>query len=115
MAKKATEGPPSEEGKPPERAKKKPPGGKTHSPESAKKRRTRTPRPYPVVSFREATVLGDALFKIGSGEKVRRLTLLEKIERNPASSATHMLITNSGKYGITTGGYSAEYFAFTEL
>lgn len=79
-----------------------------------KERRKRTPRPYPVVSFKEAAALADAIFKIGSGEKVRRLTLLEKLKRNPTSSSTLMLITNSGKYGITKGSYSADYLELTE-
>src|SRR5262249_22950812 len=79
------------------------------------KKRTRTPRPYPVVSFREATLIGEGIFKFASGERVRRLTLLEKLERNPGSSATNMLITNSGKYGITTGSYAAEFLELTEL
>jgi hypothetical protein len=83
--------------------------------DSDKKRRTRTPRPYPVVSFRDATVIGDAIFKFASGDKVRRLTLLEKMERTPGASSTNQLITNSGKYKITTGGYTAEYFELTEL
>jgi hypothetical protein len=79
------------------------------------KRKKRTPRPYPVVSFREATQIGDAIFKFAAGERVRRLTLLEKMERSPESGHTKMLITNSNKYGITTGSYAADYFELTEL
>lgn len=82
--------------------------------EDNKHKRITTPRPYPVVSYRDATVIGDAIFKFASGEKVRRLTLLEKLERNPNSSATRMLITNSGKYGITSGSYAAEFLELTE-
>ena len=78
-----------------------------------KPRRLRTARPYPVVSFKEATQIGDAIFQFASGEKVRRLTLLEKMDRAPESSATKMLITNSGKYGITTGSYAAEFLELT--
>jgi hypothetical protein len=79
------------------------------------KKRTRTQRPYPVVSYRDATVIGDAIFKYASGEKVRRLTLLEKMGRNPTSSTTQKLITNSGKYDITTGSYAAEWLELTPL
>lgn len=80
-----------------------------------KPKRTRTMRPYPVVPFKEATVIGDAIFKFASGEKVRRLTLLEKMERSPLSGPTRMLITNSGKYDITTGSYASEYLELTGL
>jgi hypothetical protein len=52
--------------------------------------------------------------KHGSGEKVRRLTLLEKMEKSPTSGATKMMITNSGKYHITKGSYVAEYFELTD-
>jgi hypothetical protein len=83
---------------------------KSNAAEPAKKKGGAAVRPYPVVPFRDATAIADAIFKFASGEKVRRLTLLEKMERNPNSSATRMLITNSSKYGITTGSYSAEYF-----
>jgi hypothetical protein len=80
-----------------------------------KPKRTRTVRPYPVVPFKEATVIGDAIFKYASGEKVRRLTLLEKMERSPVSGPTRALITNSGKYGITEGSHSSEYLELTGL
>ena len=49
-----------------------------------------------------------------AGEKVRRLTLLQKLEFSPTSSATKMLITNSGKYAITIGSYAAEWLELTE-
>ncbi|GEM_PF-6895329 len=79
-----------------------------------RQKRSAIQRPYPVVPYREATVIGDAIFKFAAGGKVRRLTLLEKLERNPNSSATRMLITNSGKYGITVGSYAAEFLELTE-
>ena len=81
---------------------------------SKKEKRKRTPRPYPAVSFREGGTIAEAIFKHASGDKVRRLTLLEKMDRNPTSSSTNMLITNSGKYGITIGGYSADFLELTE-
>jgi hypothetical protein len=50
----------------------------------------------------------------GAGDKVRRLTLLQKMDKSPNSSSTKMMITNSGKYGITKGSYIAEYLELTE-
>lgn len=80
---------------------------------SGQKARVRKARPYPASSFADARSLGEAIIKYAAGEKVRRLTLLEKMVKSPTSSATHLLITNSGKYGITTGSYLAEYLELT--
>jgi len=52
--------------------------------------------------------------KNAAGEKVRRLTLLQKMDKSPTSGPTKMMITNSGKYGITKGSYAAEYLELTE-
>lgn len=79
------------------------------------KRRTRTSRPYPASSFKEALPLAEAIHGFASGQRVRRLTLLKQMEKSPTSSTTMMLITNSGKYGITTGSYAADWLSLTEL
>ena len=76
--------------------------------------RTRTARPYPASSFNDALPLGVAIMNQAAGEKIRRLTLFQKMDKSPNSSATKMMITNSGKYGITTGSYVAEYLELTE-
>jgi hypothetical protein len=78
-----------------------------------KQKRTRVARPYPASSFEEALKLAEAIQKIAGGGKVRRLTLCEHMKVSPASSSTKMLITNSGKYGITTGSYVAEHLELT--
>lgn len=75
--------------------------------------RSRTARPYPASSFPDALSLGNAVMKHGAGQKIRRLTLLEKMDRPPTSSTTKMMITNSGKYGITKGSYAAEHIELT--
>lgn len=76
--------------------------------------RTRTARPYPASSFTDALPLGEAIMKSAAGDKVRRLTLLQQMDKSPTSSATKMMITNSGKYGVTKGSYAAEYLELTE-
>src|SRR5215831_5365596 len=83
---------------------------------SAKRRegsRHRQNRPYPASSFKDALPLGEAIMRVASGEKARRLTLLQQMDKSPNSSATKMLITNSGKYGITKGSYVAEFIELT--
>jgi len=79
-----------------------------------KSKRTRTARPYPAGPIEQALKLGEAIHEFAAGEKVRRLTLLQKMDASPSSSATTMLITNSGKYGITIGSYAAEWIELTE-
>lgn len=78
-----------------------------------KTKRTRASRPYPASSFPDALALGHAVMKHGAGLKIRRLTLLEKMDRAPNSGPTKMMITNSNKYGITKGSYAAEYIELT--
>ncbi|HUC02036.1 MAG TPA: hypothetical protein VMA75_03975 [Candidatus Paceibacterota bacterium] len=77
------------------------------------KRRKRTVRPYPGNSFEDSLELALQIQKFAAGEKVRRLTLLKEMEKSPTSSSTQMLITNSAKYGITTGSYVAEWLELT--
>lgn len=76
--------------------------------------RSRKARPYPASSFTDALPLGDAIMKHAAGERVRRLTLLQKMNKSPDSGPTRMMITNSGKYGITSGSYAAEHLELTE-
>lgn len=76
-------------------------------------RKKRTSRPYPSSSFEDALYLANQIQKFAAGEKVRRLTLCQKMEKSPTSSAVQMLITNSGKYGITIGSYAAEWLELT--
>ncbi|PNA02707.1 MULTISPECIES: hypothetical protein [unclassified Pseudomonas] len=82
--------------------------------ESAESARTRRTRPYPAASFEDALSLGEAIMQYAAGEKVRRLTLMQHMNKSPGSGATKMMITNSNKYGITSGGYSAEHLELTE-
>jgi hypothetical protein len=66
------------------------------------------------MSFEESLPLGEALQTFGAGDKMRRLLLCEKMKRSPTSSATQNLITNSSKYGITTGSHASEWISLTE-
>lgn len=82
--------------------------------ESSESARTRRTRPYPASSFEDALSLGEAIMQYAAGEKVRRLTLMQHMNKSPGSGATKMMITNSNKYGITSGGYSAEHLELTD-
>ena len=88
--------------------------GSSNSDRAGKKaKRSRQTRPYPASSFEDALVLGRAVMTHAAGEKVRRLTLLEQINKSPNSSATRQMFSNSGKYGITKGSYAAEFLELT--
>lgn len=78
------------------------------------KKRTRTVRPYPAGPFEDAMGLGVAIQDLASGQRVKRLTLLEQLQKAPTSEATRQWITNSSKYGITTGSFNSEWLALTE-
>jgi hypothetical protein len=75
--------------------------------------RARTARIYPALSFEESLVLPEAIQTHASGERVARLTLLKAMNMSPTSSATQILITSSGKYGLTKGSYAAEHLELT--
>ncbi|WP_052113680.1 hypothetical protein [Actinotalea fermentans] len=79
-----------------------------------KKARRRRERSFPGTSFAEALFIADAIQKHGAGQQIRRLTLLEAVERSPDSSLTRKLITASAQYGITTGSYKAEFLDLTD-
>jgi hypothetical protein len=81
---------------------------------SSTKSRKRTARPYPASPFQEALSLAEGIHTYASGERVRRLTLFKHLDKSPSSSSSHMLITNSTKYGLTTGSYVAEWLELTE-
>lgn len=76
----------------------------------SKKRRARN---YPAWTFEQALTLPEAINRIASGEKVSRLTLFKALDKSPTSSASQNLITNSSKYNLTKGSFSAEYLELT--
>lgn len=70
---------------------------------------------FPRTTLENALVLGNAVQQHGAGQKMRRLTLFEKLDKSPESGPSRMMVVNSGKYGITTGGVQAEFIELTEL
>lgn len=76
--------------------------------------KSRTVRGFPASTFQEALVLAEAFQKYAAGQmKVRKLTLFDKIGKSPDSGPSRQLITNSSKYGLTKGGYQAEFLELT--
>ena len=71
-------------------------------------------KPYPVMTFEEALVIGKGIMDKASGQPVKRTTLLQEIGLADSQN-TRGLITTSGKYGVTIGGYQADKLALTDI
>lgn len=78
-------------------------------------RKPRRERKFPVITFEEALVLPSAIQEHAGGQKVRRLTLFEKLDQSPDGNETRRLITASNQYGLTKGSYNAEYLELTPM
>ena len=78
-----------------------------------KSTRTRKERKFPVLTFEESLVLPNAIQQHAAGQRVRRLTLFEKLNQSPDSRETRRTVTASGQYGLTRGSYTAEYIELT--
>jgi hypothetical protein len=74
-----------------------------------KRGRGRKERPYPLVQFEECLNFAKSIYDLGSSQKIRRLTLFDKLEKSPESSASRSLIINSNKYGLIKGSISSEF------
>jgi len=70
---------------------------------------------FPRTTFENALVVGEAIQQHAAGQKIRRLTLFEKMDKSPESGPSRMMVTNSGGYGISVGGYTAEFIELTEM
>lgn len=85
-------------------SKRKEPAGRRRSPS----------RPYPTITFEDALALALAIQEHAAGQRVKRLTLFDKMGKSPSSGPSRELITNSGRYGLTEGSYSADSLSLTE-
>jgi hypothetical protein len=71
--------------------------------------------PFPPVSLLSVLPLAEAIQQHGAGQPTRRITVFDKLGKSPESSASRVLIVNSGRYGVTKGGYQAELLELTPL
>lgn len=84
----------------------------TSAPPADAKRHRRTPL-FPASTFEDALELATSIYEFGSGQPVRRITLFDDMGKSPDSGASRQLVTNSAKYGLTTGSYQAEFLGLT--
>jgi hypothetical protein len=90
-------------------------GKKRSGPTSTDRRGRGRSTPFPPVSFSSVLPFAEAIQLHGAGQPIRRLTLFEKLGRSPESSASRLLITHSGRYGLTKGSYKADLLELTKL
>ena len=83
-------------------------------PEPAKRRRTRSARTFPASSFLEALPIAEGIHEFAAGQRIKRLTLFDKMGRSADSGPSRQLVTNSGQYGLTKGSYQSEWLELTD-
>lgn len=83
------------------------------SPSANAKIKGRVERKFPSLTFVDALSIAEAIQKYAAGQKVRRLKLFEQLNKSPDSSTSRQLVTSSGQYGLTKGGYNAEHIDLT--
>lgn len=88
-------------------------GGDTSSKAEAALKKKRSQRSFPASTFEEPLEFAKAVFRIGSGQPVKRLTLFDQLGKSPESGGSRQLIINSGRYGLTRGGVQAENIELT--
>ncbi len=76
-------------------------------------KRVRQVKPIPACSFEEALGVPNAIQKYASGQRMRRLTLFDKMGKSADSGPSRQMVTNASRYGLIKGNYSAEYLELT--
>lgn len=76
-------------------------------------KKKRSQRTFPASSFEEPLAFAKAIFQIGSGQPVKRLTLFHQLGKSPESGGSRQLIVNAGRYGLTKGGVQADNIELT--
>jgi hypothetical protein len=81
---------------------------------SKKPTRRAASKVFPTFSFQEALTIPDAIQAHSGGTgRIRRLTLFDTLNKSPDSGPSRQLVTNSARYGLTTGSYIAEHLELT--
>lgn len=70
-------------------------------------------RSFPNCSFQDALSIAEVIQTKGAGNRMRRLTIFDALGKSPDSGPSRQLVTNSAKYGITSGSYQADYLELT--
>ena len=71
-------------------------------------------KPFPVIEFEKALRLPEAIMEHSVDGEIRRVTLFKKLGLSPSSGPSQNLVSNSSKYGLTSGSYKASSLSITE-
>lgn len=72
-------------------------------------------RPYPSATFESVLPLAKAIYdNAGASREMRRETVFQILGKAASSGASRQLVTTSGRYGLTVGGYNAETLRLSE-
>lgn len=71
---------------------------------------------FPRYSINRVMEIPDAIYAIGHGERVLRIEVLDRLQRQPDSGTTRKMITAAGKsgYELISGSYNAQFLELTE-
>lgn len=69
---------------------------------------------HPRLPLKKTLELSTALYEIGQGEQVRRLKVFDHLGKSADSGPSRTLVTASSAYGLTKGGYQADYLQLTD-
>ena len=78
-------------------------------------RRTRGPKPYPVMKFEDVLILARTIAEHGPTGQLRRMTMFDRMGKSPDSGPSRALTITSSRYGLTSGGKNAEHIVLTEI
>lgn len=78
-------------------------------------KRKRSSDAFPKFSLKNTLAVAQSIEDNHAGEPYNYLDLSESLGKSPQSSSMRMLVSNSYRFGLTTGSYCAEKIALTEL
>lgn len=64
---------------------------------------------FPAFALQEALIIAKTIVENNASKPMRRLTLFNTMGKSPGSGTSRSLITASSSYGLTEGGYKAEF------
>lgn len=80
-----------------------------------RKRRGRgAAKAFPLSPLEDVLKLPKTIREHGLDGTLRRITVFDRLNRSPESGLSRQLVTDSARYGLTSGGYAAEYLKLTE-
>jgi len=71
-------------------------------------------RPVPSLTFKDVLPYAEAIQELGAGYKVKREDVFEKLGKSAKSGSSKNITTQSNFYGLTTGGWTAEFVELRE-